>query len=394
MKNKALMYGPLLAMIGVASAQSPIDYYDDDKEYPSRSSEDLDDVATQAGNAAVGLNATRVNTRDVGDRLFRMRAGQPLHQTSTTTTTAPSAKGGKEPIVSTVNTPACWEVFGGLFYYTEDADQLYRFQVQGPGTAPNPINVLIGADTDLDIFGGHIGVEHRFNENWRGGLAIAGSRSELDTSINNFALANTEVDAFSIMPYITYYRDNAVFGADFWMDLLYGYTDLSYDIQRTFGAFTGVGSPDGSTHTLDFNTGLTFRGNRVAHGPYAGLRWIDGEVDSYTQNIIGIGPAGFFPSLDMESLASTLGYSISIPIALSNGTLIPQFRAAWEHEFEDDAGAVFGIPFADREEDIAVLGAGLGYYGNSGWNAVLDYEARIGEDLDGHYVGLKVGKEF
>lgn len=339
-----------------------------------------------------------MNTRDVGDRLFRMRAGHPFYEETTTTTSPPSAKGGKEPIVSTMTTPACWEVYGGLFYYTEDDDQLYRFTVPrgppGQTAAPRPVTILIGAETDLDIWGGNIGVEHRFSDNWRAGPAVAGSQSELETKINNFAIGNTEVDALSIMPYISYYRDNAVLGADFWMDLLYAYTDLSYDIQRNLFGLIGVGEPDGSTHTLDFNTGLTFRGSSIAHGPFAGLRWIDGEVDSYTENVLGFGPGAFFPSLDMESLASTLGYQVSIPIALSGGTLIPQFRAAWEHEFEDDAGAVFGIPFAERDEDIAVLGAGLGFYGNSGWNAVLDYEARIGEDLQGHYVGLKVGKEF
>lgn len=37
----------------------------------------------------------------------------------------------------------------------------------------------------------------------RAGMAIAGSCPELDSSVNRFAFARTEVDEFSIMPYIT-----------------------------------------------------------------------------------------------------------------------------------------------------------------------------------------------
>ena len=73
---------------------------------------------------------------------------------------------------------------------------------------------------------------------------------------------------------------------------------------------------------------------------------------------------------------------------------VPQVRGAWEHEFEDDANSLFGFPLGQRDEDTAVLGAGVGFYCQSGWNTVLDYEARLSSNIEGHYVSLKVGKEF
>jgi len=360
-------------------------------------------VATATANGRAGLTATRVNTRDVGDRLFRKRAGFPNHST-TTTTPAPApmtskggmAKGGaKEPIV--VTEPTKWEIYGGLFYYTEEQDaQTALIQpIQPPvqTAAPlAPVQVLVAGDTDFNLFGGTVGIERRINNNFSFGFAVSGSEGEVETDLLGFRLSSTDVESLSFIPYVSYYRDNAVFGADYWADLMYAYTDQSYDIQRNnFGLLAG-GSADGSTHTVDFNTGLTFRGNRVSHGPYVGLRWIDGEIDGYQE--FGPGGGAVFPSQDIESLASTVGYSVSGAFQTNGGTWVPQVRAAWEHEFEDNGGTVFGFPLGTVDEDLAVLGAGVAFYCNSGWNAVLDYEARLGSEVQGHYVGLKVGKEF
>ena len=349
--------------------------------------------SARAAARAATLTTTRVNTRDVGDRFFRERAGIPDHSTTTTTPApAPSAKGGmakggmpKSPIVTTQ--PALWEIWGSLYYYTEDTDG--QNLVPPPGS--NFPAVLIG-ESEFDIFGGTIGVERRLNSNWALGLALGASSGEADSTFGGALLSNVEVDAFAVMPYVAYQRENALWGANFWADLMYAYNDLSYDLQRNnFGGLASA-SPDGSTHSVDFNTGLTFTGGSVHHGPFAGLRWIDGDIDGYTE--FGPGGGAVFPSQDVESLVSTLGYSVSWIIQTGSGTLVPQIKAAWEHEFEDNAGAVFGLPLGTVDEDFAVLGLGLGHYWNTGWNAVLEYEARIGSDVEGHYVGAKVGKEF
>ena len=108
-----------------------------------------------------------------------------------------------------------------------------------------------------------------------------------------------------------------------------------------------------------------------------------------------VGPgAAVFPDSDYESLATQLGYQASYVMQMGSGVLVPQVRAAWEHEFEADQGNFAGIPVGQLDEDLAVLGAGVGYYMNCGWNVVLDYEARLGEESQSHYVGLKAGVEF
>jgi outer membrane autotransporter protein len=164
-----------------------------------------------------------------------------------------------------------------------------------------------------------------------------------------------------------------------------------YDITRLAGGGFAGGSPDGDFNQLEFTTGLNFKSGALVHGPYASLRWLDGTVDAYTE----AGPGGaLFPSSDYESLATNLGYQVSYPIAMGAGVLVPQARLAWEHEFEDDQGSVLGLPGTEIDEDLAVVGAGIGFWFNNGWNVIADYEGRFGDNTTGNYIGLKAGYEF
>ncbi|MEK7951211.1 autotransporter outer membrane beta-barrel domain-containing protein [Luteolibacter soli] len=343
-------------------------------------------LASGIGNAA--LTTARTTTRDVGDRLFAMRAGiRPMEETVQSEAAAADPKGGmaKSPITRTVSSLRCWEVYGSLYYYNEEQAAQLGF-IPGIVGGPNGGLLPVHPSTDVDIFGGNIGIERHFTENWSAGLALGYANTDAD-----MAFAGTsDIDTFSITPYVSFYKADAFGSADYWADLMYSHGFNDFDIHRlTGGGFTSA-SPEADTDEVEFTTGINLGSAKLVHGPYAGLRWITGTIDSY--NEIGAG-GGFFPEQDIDSLVSTLGYQLSFPIALSHGTLVPQVRGAWEHEFED-GNTIFGIPLGQPAEDVAVLGAGLGFYCQSGWNAVLDYEARLSSDIEGHYVSLKIGKEF
>jgi hypothetical protein len=333
---------------------------------------------------SAALSAARVTTRDVGERLFRMRAGlRPMeHKGQEEVAPAAGSKGG---IVTsrTVSSMNCWEIYGSLFGYIEEQD----LQVQPlPGVVGGPgvRFLLTHPTTDVEIFGGNIGIERHFNENWSAGLALGASTTDIDMS----PFGSADIDTFAVTPYISFYQADALGAADFWADLMYSHGFNEYKIGRAMGSGPFyVPSPEGDTNQLEFTTGLNFGSENLSHGPYAGLRWIDGNIDSYNDGLA-------FPEQDLESLASVLGYQVSVPIQTSAGTLVPQIRAAWEHEFEDDSNSLFGLPLGERDEETGVFGAGIGYYFNSGWNTVLDYEARLGSEINGHYVSMKVGKEF
>jgi len=335
---------------------------------------------------STSISSARATTRDVGDRLFRMRAGRPqAAQQAAPAYVDPGPKGGmsakssKSPIVMPAETRN-WEVYGSVFAYTEDQDQQSVFR---PGAVP----LLVHPDTAVDIFGGNAGFEYRFNERWSAGFALAASSTDVDMTF----VGNSDIDTIALVPYVSYYQANAFAGADLYADAMYVYGMNEYDINRISGGGIASGSPDGDYHQIEVTSGLNFRAGTLVHGPYASLRWLDGTIDSHAETGPG---AAAFPSSDYESLATNLGYQVSYPIQMSGGVLVPQGRAAWEHEFEDQQNAAFGLPGGEIDEDIAVLGAGLGYYMTSFWNVVLDYEARLGSENQSHYVGLKAGYEF
>lgn len=333
-----------------------------------------------AGLQTTSVSAARATTQGVGGRLSRLRSGVRSEPVTVTAPPTYSAKGGmakggmaKSPIVETHVCP--WEVYGGLFYSTEDIDQ----QFSTVGTAAP---FLVRPDTDITTFGGWVGFDYDFNENWAAGFAVSGARSDVDMAF----VGTSDIDTLALIPYVSYYRRAS--GYDAWADLQYAYGMNDYDVTR----FPGIlGSPEGNFHNIEFNLGINLTHGQVVHGPFGQLRWLDGEIDAYQE--LGLG-GGFVPEQDYESLATQLGYQASYRIQRGDGVWVPNASLAWEHEFEADQGNFLGVPLGEVDEDLLVAGVGVGWYNNCGWNVVVDYQGRFGSDTQAHYVGGRVGKEF
>jgi hypothetical protein len=325
------------------------------------------------------ISSARATVQGVSDRMFRMRSGVRSEPVVTETPGPVDAKGGMAKAPMVVTTVCPWEVWGKVYWSSQDFDAQYT-SLRVPGAN---FRTLVQADTSIDIYGGAVGVEYSFGPNWAAGFAISASRAEADMTL----VGSADIDTVALMPYVSYFKDLG--GMGFYADLLYGYGMTGYDTFRLPGPATG--SPDGDFQTVEFNTGLNLKTAGLVHGPFGQVRWLDGNIDAYTE----VGPGALaFPSTDYKSLATQLGYQASYPMPMGNGTFVPQARAAWEHEFEDDAGNFAGLPQGTIDEDVAVLGLGVGYFMNCGWNVILDYEARLGSESQSHYVGLKAGIEF
>ncbi|QJE98383.1 autotransporter outer membrane beta-barrel domain-containing protein [Luteolibacter luteus] len=367
----------------------------------------------QATSTAVSrsvLGVAYASTRDVSGRMYRNRAGvrpgSVLVDEPVAVAPAYSSKGGmsssKDAKVSAVSVPYPnkWEVFGSLFYYSEESDgssyhhRSKKKKYEGPkygygsGYGSGASAFVSGAaDTSLDVYGGALGVEYHINREWSVGVGVSASTGDMEMD----AVGNADVDSVSVIPYLSYYRADAFGSADFWAGLMYAYGAHSFETRRFTGGGIASGSPDADTHEVEFTAGVNFGDDDVVHGPYAGMRYITGTVDAYTE----VGPgATYFGEQDVDSLVSILGYQISWKMRGSRGTWVPQVRAAWEHEFEDGNASVFGVPVDSVDEDVAVVGAGLAYYFDNGWNLGVEYEGRFGSNTEGHYGGVKAGKEF
>lgn len=335
------------------------------------------------------ISVARTVTRDVGDRLFRMRAGRPqAGGQQASAAPAADAKGGmvessKSPIMMRSESRN-WEVYGSVFYFTEDQDQQNLSTRAATGAL---VTRTVHPETSVDIFGGNAGFEYRFTERLSAGFAVGASTTDVDMT----TVGSSDIDTLALMPYVSYYQEDLLGAADFYADALYAYGMNEYDTRRLSGGGIATGSPDGDFHQIEVTSGLNFQAGSLVHGPYASLRWLDGSIDGYTEAGAG---AVTYGSTDFESLATDLGYQVSYPMQIAGGVLVPQGRVAWEHEFENDANGALGLPASVVDDDLAILGTGLGYYMSCGWNVALDYEARLGSENQSHYVGLKAGYEF
>ena len=331
------------------------------------------------------ISSARVATGQVSNRLAGIRNGisaSPAPMQAQTAPEAPvhDAKSGmsaKSPVLSTESAPRLWEVYGTLFYIDQETDeQSQRTQAGAP--------LVLFPGTDTEIWGGSVGIDRRLNEQWLVGLAFTASNADVDVQ----SFSSTDIDSYYITPYVSYFRENAVMGADYYSDALYSYGRQDYDITRNSSA---VGTPDGETHSIEISNGLRFENHGIKHGPFVGFRWITGEIDSYDES----GPGALSVNgTDFDSLASIVGYEVAKHIAIQRGVIIPYANAAWEHEFEDETVSVGGTPVSIVDEDTLVIGLGVAAQLINGWTLQTEYQGRFGSDVTQHYAGIRIGYQF
>ena len=324
---------------------------------------------------------------DVNARLYRLRSRHnaqipaPAPMPSSDKGSYSAKGGGKEPIIVPI-APKRWEAFGSIHFYTQDVDGS-DYTVPGSNFL-----IPISPDYQIDIFGGTVGIEYLLNERWAIGGALVANSADVDMD----SYGDIDTDGYGIAVYASYYHRNLFNGpGDWYADLLYGYSEYDNDIDRkTFGG-TAKGSTDSTNHTVAFHTGYNLTHGSWIHGPYASLEWTDGDLDGYTESGPG---AAVFPSMGYESLLGRIGYSVSKIIPLSRGTLVPQIRAAWEHEFEDDEDFIGTFPLGLPDEDRFVAGAGIAWEFSENGRLILNYEGRFASDFDSHQVNLHLGYKF
>jgi uncharacterized protein with beta-barrel porin domain len=109
------------------------------------------------------------------------------------------------------------------------------------------------------------------------------------------------------------------------------------------------GTPGGETFAVSLETGYEWRayaekGANWSFGPVFGIQYLHSNIDAYTESGF-TGGAQPWQRLDvgkqsMESFTTSAGLQISKLINLDSLTLLPEFRASWIHEFNDDAPGI------------------------------------------------------
>lgn len=330
------------------------------------------------------LSMAQVGLRDVNSRLFRLRNRRP-HLAPIVPSSdkgSYSSKGGGKEIIPMPLEQKRWEAFGSLHTYSENVDGSATLL---PGTR---LSIITLPDYEIDVFGGAAGIEYRYNNEWSLGAAVIANHSKVDMG----TLGDIDSDGYALAFYASYYKQNFLNGpGDWYADFLYGYGTNDNDIARRSIAGSATSNTESNDHIFAINTGYSLRNKSWIHGPFGSLTLTKGKLDGFTE--AGVGAASF-PTMDHESLLGRLGYRVAKVIPLSRGTLIPQIHTAWEHEFENDSITIGGFPLSAPAEDRLVSGLGVSWEFSENGRAFLNYENRIGSDIESHQINLRFGFKF
>ena len=139
----------------------------------------------------------------------------------------------------------------------------------------------------------------------------------------------------------------------------------------------------------------------VSVTPYAALDYVYANVDGFSET------GGFgalqVNSADTNSFQTTLGVRLTSRIATANGTLTPELRLGWSHEFLDASqkitASLVGVPGSGFTStgilfgrDAALVGAGFNMELSPNAKVFVDYDGRLGSRLQEHSIsgGLRV----
>ena len=105
-----------------------------------------------------------------------------------------------------------------------------------------------------------------------------------------------------------------------------------------------------------------------------------------------------------NSVVSEMGLRLARPIKTSKGTLIPEVKAAWQHDFAVSdrtlpisfAGAPQGLAIDGRDlgQDSAVVGAGLSFTSKGGITSMLRYDAELRGGYQAHAITGQIRFSF
>jgi uncharacterized protein YhjY with autotransporter beta-barrel domain/subtilisin-like proprotein convertase family protein len=344
------------------------------------------------------LHSIQTATRDVGGRLFRLRAGLRDSEESgaagpTGASDGKSTADAKESKYVVEESFRRWELFTAGDYGSFDVEN---------GRS------LTGFDSDVWV--ATVGAEYRLTKNITFGLAASYLKSDTDLSRNIGGLT-TEGMAFSAY-------GSAVW-QNFYFDLLYSYGALDEDIQRRTGTGSiAHGDVENRSNNIEFNTGYSFQFGQLRTGPLASIEWIHGELEGYSE--IGGGSAALeYSGQSYDSLISRLGWQASLPIKTGFGEVTPQIRASWDHEYLNSSDSVSaslltspfttisasGVSRGDRVgasaetaqpgRDYLNLGAGVAAQFGDRISASLEYETHLfQQSAIAHFGSVRVSVAF
>jgi outer membrane lipase/esterase len=242
------------------------------------------------------------------------------------------------------------------------------------------------------------GVDYRVTDNLALGIALGLTGNETNLSGNR---GKIDTNGYAVSLYSNYAQKNFYANGA----VSYGGNDFNIKRQITFDNRTATASTSGDQFSVNVNGGYIAKSGNVSYGPTVGMRYDRVNIDGYTEKNAG--------SLNMkvnnqeaESFVLNVGAQASVALNTDIGTIIPNIRASYEHQFANDSREITteivtqpGIPMrtrtADPDRDYIKLGAGAQLVFSPNLSGAIDYETIIGRnDISDNVIKGEVRYQF
>lgn len=335
------------------------------------------------------ISAGGTVTNDINNHLFNLLAGDGEEAASDGSIAASlddgvivgQGDGPDNPIARKVRRSRQWEVFTTVNY----------------GNVK--LNAIGGqAGVQVDAWAPGVGIERHLSRGLAVGFAASFLHSE--QSYTN-GLGSLRLDGPALSAYISYVRK------DFWNSLLYSFGTYELDSSRNpgFGFPVASGSTRTYTNAVQYNTGWNFRfqNNTLVTGPFAGIDWLHGTVDAYSES--GGGAAALsYGRQSYESLVTRVGWAISKKIRTNWSLITPQVRLSYERQNLKNNGtsvSLINAPFSasggnqSPGQDYMVAGAGVSFAFNNRCSLLLSYQGQFFRNhQQAHFGSVRIGWGF
>ncbi len=201
--------------------------------------------------------------------------------------------------------------------------------------------------------------------------------------------------------YGTYSIDRA------YLEGVLSYAQHKYDNSRriNFGSLQGVAESDhtGNSFFVFMEGGYNWPVQKWTLQPFGSLLYTYLNEDGIRES----GAAGLNMRVDARqtnSVVSDLGVRVARPIKTSKGTLVPEVKVAWQHDFAVSdrtlpisfAGAPLGLSVKGRNlgQDSAVVSAGLSFTSTGGITTTVKYDGELRDGYQAHAITGQIRFSF
>ena len=255
------------------------------------------------------------------------------------------------------------------------------------------------AGVDFETDGVSVGLDYRVNDAFTIGGGVGYGRDDSDVGDNG---SRSEGSAFTLAFYGSYSP-----GDVFFMDGLWGYQSLDYDLRRfvtTNGNFV-TGSRSGTQLFGSVSMGADIQNGAWQFTPYARIDVARADLEKYTESGDPLFSVAY-DNLEVDTDTGNVGVRIEYRREVNWGMFSPQFRVEYQHDFKGNgaqtmryadqlSGPFYSADLSDFDRTRLMLGLGVLFSLDNDWSFKIDYRGLIGsgDDTD-HGFLFNVDKKF